>query len=225
MKDHFKDCGWECEAILTELDASTDLYFDRVSQIKLEKWSQGRVALIGDAAFCVSLLAGQGSALAMTAAYVLAGELAKSKGDHEIAFRRYECLLRPFMVKKQEAARTFAGSFAPKTRFGLFVRNQVMKALRIPGLAKLTVGQGITNLDSENPTVRKVLEGAESLTKSAQRLLLSRQSLAQEFSEADISPHFRANGSTDPNDPAYISLAKSGFEAGGWRYLGSSKHS
>ncbi|MGB9206040.1 MAG: FAD-dependent monooxygenase, partial [Terriglobales bacterium] len=145
VKDHFKDCGWECEAILTELDASTELYFDRVSQIKLDKWSRGRVALIGDAAFCVSLLAGQGSALAMTAAYVLAGELAKSKGDHEAAFRCYEGLLRPFMEKKQEAARTFASAFAPKTKFGLFVRNQVMKALRIPGLAKLTIGQGITD--------------------------------------------------------------------------------
>ena len=145
VKDHFKGCGWECEAILSELDASKELYFDSVSQIKLGRWSQGRVALIGDAAFCVSLLAGQGSALAMIAAYVLAGELVKSKGDYEVAFRRYECLLRPFMEKKQEAARTFASSFAPKTRFGLFVRNQVMKALRIPGLAKLTIGRGITD--------------------------------------------------------------------------------
>ena len=41
-------------------------------------WSRGRVALVGDAAYCVSLLAGQGSALAMTGAYVLAGELAKA---------------------------------------------------------------------------------------------------------------------------------------------------
>ena len=143
--DHFKDCGWECEEILSKLDASRELYFDSVSQIELGRWSQGPVALIGDAAFCVSLLAGQGSALAMTAAYVLAGELGKSEGNHEAAFRRYECLLRPFMEKKQEAARTFASAFAPKTRFGLFVRNQVMKALRIPGLAKLTIGQGITD--------------------------------------------------------------------------------
>ena len=81
----------------------------------------------------------------MTAAYVLAGELAKSRGDYEAAFRRYEWLLRPFLEKKQEAARTFASSFAPKSRFGLFVRNQVMKALRIPGLAKLTIGRGITD--------------------------------------------------------------------------------
>ena len=143
VKDHFKDCGWECEAILSELEGSTDLYFDSVSQIKLGTWSKGPVALIGDAAFCVSLLAGQGSALAMTAAYVLAGELAKSRGRYEVAFRRYESLLRPFMEEKQAAARTFASAFAPKTRFGLYVRNQVMKVLRVPGLAKLTFGRGI----------------------------------------------------------------------------------
>ncbi len=81
----------------------------------------------------------------MTAAYVLAGELAKSRGRYEVAFRRYESLLRPFMEEKQAAARTFASAFAPKTRFGLYVRNQVMKVLRIPGLAKLTFGQGITD--------------------------------------------------------------------------------
>src|SRR6185437_9730664 len=71
--------GWECAQILACLDRTPDLYFDRV-------------ALIGDAAFCVSLMAGQGSALAMTAAYVLAGELAKAGGRHDEAFRRYETL-------------------------------------------------------------------------------------------------------------------------------------
>ncbi len=145
VKDRFKDCGWECKAILAELDASADLYFDRVSQIKLKRWSQGRVGLVGDAAFCVSLLAGQGAALAMVAAYVLAGELAKSGGDYEAAFQRYERILRPFMDEKQEAAKSYASSFAPKTQFGLFARNQVLKALGIPGIAKLTIGRSITD--------------------------------------------------------------------------------
>jgi DMSO/TMAO reductase YedYZ molybdopterin-dependent catalytic subunit len=71
------------------------------------------------------------------------------------------------------------------------------------------------DLFSENPTVRKVLDSAESLTMRAQRLLLSRQALAQEFTETDISSHFRANGSTDPDDDAYQSLAQSDFKD--WR--------
>ena len=74
----FGDAGWECPQILAALDESDDLYFDRVSQIRMDAWSKGRVALVGDAAFCVSLLAGQGSALAMAAAYVLAGELGRA---------------------------------------------------------------------------------------------------------------------------------------------------
>ncbi len=67
------------------------------------------------------------------------------------------------------------------------------------------------DLLSGNRSVRKVLDKAEALTEYAQRLLLSRQSLAQEFTEADISEHFKANGSTDPDDPAYTSLAQSNF--------------
>ena len=66
LRDVFADDEWELPQILVALDSCTELYFDRVSQIKMDTWSQGRIGLIGDAAFCASLLAGQGSALAMT---------------------------------------------------------------------------------------------------------------------------------------------------------------
>ena len=132
--------GWECPAIMAELDRCDDLYFDPVSQIRMDTWSKGRVALVGDAAFCPSLLAGQGSALAMTAAYVLAGELAAADRP-QAAFVRYEQLLQPFIRGKQEAAERFARSFAPKTQFGLFVRNQVTKAFAVPLVASLTLGR------------------------------------------------------------------------------------
>ena len=143
VRERFEGRGWECEQILDALDRSSDLYFDRVSQIRMDRWSRGRVALVGDAAFCVSLLAGQGSALAMTSAYVLAGELAKARGRHDEAFRRYEGLLRPFLAAKQKGAERFAGSFVPRTRWGLFVRNQVLKAFGIPAVARLAIGRDI----------------------------------------------------------------------------------
>jgi DMSO/TMAO reductase YedYZ molybdopterin-dependent catalytic subunit len=87
-------------------------------------------------------------------------------------------------------------------------------------LATLAVSVGALPLAgcdifSQNPTVQKVLDSAESLTMRAQRLLLPRQALAQEFTEADISPQFRANGSTDPDNDAYQSLSQSGFKD--WR--------
>ncbi len=137
IRERFNDGGWECTKILAELDRASDLYFDRVSQIRMDCWSRGHVALIGDAAFCVSLLAGQGSALAMTSAYVLAGELARAHGRHDEAFSSYERLLRPYLATKQKGAERFASSFVPKTRWGLFMRNQILKAFRIPIVARL----------------------------------------------------------------------------------------
>jgi 2-polyprenyl-6-methoxyphenol hydroxylase-like FAD-dependent oxidoreductase len=125
------------------LDRTQSLYFDRVSQIKMKTWSRGRVALVGDAAFCVSLMAGQGSALAMTAAYVLAGELSKAAGRYEEAFGNYELRLRAYIASKQQGAERFSAAFAPRTQWGLFLRNQIIKACAIPGLAKLAFGRDI----------------------------------------------------------------------------------
>jgi 2-polyprenyl-6-methoxyphenol hydroxylase-like FAD-dependent oxidoreductase len=143
LRARFGDGHWECARILAELDRAEDVYFDRVSQIRMDSWSRGRIALAGDAAFCVSLMAGQGSALAMTAAYVLAGELVRAGGRHEDAFARYEGLLRAFIEAKQRGAERFAVAFAPKTPWGLFLRNQVVKATAIPGVARLAFGREI----------------------------------------------------------------------------------
>lgn len=143
LRTRYGDDKWECPHILEALDGCRELYFDRVSQIRMPSWSRGRIALVGDAAFCVSLLAGQGSALAMTAAYVLAGELARPDARHEEAFRRYEAVLRTYIETKQAGARRFAGAFAPTTQWGLWFRNQVINTFAIPGLARLAVGREI----------------------------------------------------------------------------------
>jgi citrate lyase beta subunit len=60
---------------------------------------------------------------------------------------------------------------------------------------------------SDQPWLKRVLDSAETLTRVTQEALLSPQALAREFSEADISREFRANGSTDPDDPAYARYA------------------
>lgn len=143
LRAQYADDKWECPRILEALDGTRELYFDTVSQIRMPGWSRGRIALVGDAAFCVSLLAGQGSALAIISGYALAGELVNAGGRHEEAFRQYEMLLRAFIETKQRGAVRFAGAFAPKTRWGLWFRNQVINALAIPGLARLTAGGDI----------------------------------------------------------------------------------
>lgn len=135
ISERFEDSGWEVPEILKRLPEVDELYLDRVSQIHMPSWTRSRVALVGDAAHCVSLLAGQGAALAMIGANVLAGELHLAKGDHAQAFERYQARLRDFMSHKQRAAERFAGAFAPRTTLGLFLRNQISKALRLPYVA------------------------------------------------------------------------------------------
>jgi len=146
LRDLYGRGGWECGKILSELDRANELYFDSVSQIRLRNWSTERVALVGDAAFCVSLLAGQGSALAMIAAYVLAGELSACGGRYRQAFAGYENRLRSYIASKQRGARRFAGAFAPKTPAGLYFRNMVIRAFAIPGLARFVISKDIADL-------------------------------------------------------------------------------
>ena len=81
----------------------------------------------------------------MIAAYILAGELHRCQGDYALAFRRYQELFGPFVLKKQQAALRFAGYFAPKSRLSMFVRNQMMNLMRIPWIADLVVGRDIAD--------------------------------------------------------------------------------
>jgi 2-polyprenyl-6-methoxyphenol hydroxylase-like FAD-dependent oxidoreductase len=144
LRERFAGTGWEIAGILEDLKAADDLYFDRVSQIEMDVWSKGRVALVGDAAFCVSLLGGQGSALAMVASYVLAGELAQSSGAYGPAFRRYHGRLGDFLARKQRGAIAMAPFFAPRSALGIFLRNQVMKLMAIPIVATLAAGRDMS---------------------------------------------------------------------------------
>jgi 2-polyprenyl-6-methoxyphenol hydroxylase-like FAD-dependent oxidoreductase len=141
LKDEFMNMGWRCPEILSRIDSSPDFYFDSISQIKMDNWSKGRVTLVGDACDCPSLLSGKGSTLAMTGAYILAGELKHANGNYEIAFKNYEDLFKPFISKKQRSAQGFAKSFVPKSNFGIWVRNQALKLMSLSFISKLYLNQ------------------------------------------------------------------------------------
>jgi 2-polyprenyl-6-methoxyphenol hydroxylase-like FAD-dependent oxidoreductase len=133
----YDGAGWECAEIMAALDHADSLYFDSVSQVRMHRWSNGRVALVGDAAYCPSVMAGQGSALAMTGAFVLAQYLAEAGGDYNIAYRRYYDLLHNFILKKQRAAEKTGSFFAPRTAWGIQLRNYAINNMRIPGMMQL----------------------------------------------------------------------------------------
>jgi 2-polyprenyl-6-methoxyphenol hydroxylase-like FAD-dependent oxidoreductase len=139
----FADVGWECSRILAAMEDARGVYFDRVSQIRMNCWTKGRTALIGDAAACVSLVAGEGTGLAMAEAYVLAGELHGCGDDHIAAFARYQERMMPFLKRKQESAVSFISSFAPRSAFGIAFRNHVSRLLRIPFIADFFIGRAV----------------------------------------------------------------------------------
>ncbi|HEX5132377.1 MAG TPA: hypothetical protein VFX92_07815, partial [Candidatus Krumholzibacteria bacterium] len=99
--------------------------------------------LIGDAAACVSLLAGEGTGLALAEAYVLAGELHRARGDYAAAFARYQDRMLPFLRGKQRSAAKFASSFAPASAFGLRFRNLVTRLLAVPAVANFFIGRDL----------------------------------------------------------------------------------
>ena len=104
------------------------LFFDSVTQIVMPQWYRGRVALIGDACGCLTLLAGQGSHMAMAGAYVLAQEL-KRQGGHTAAFAAYQDFLKPHVERKQRDAARFARLFVPSARSRPWLRRLTLRAL------------------------------------------------------------------------------------------------
>lgn len=148
LRTVYSDMQWEAPAILQRMEEAENVYFDRVSQIRMANWTKGRTALVGDAAACASLLAGEGTGLAMTEAYTLAGELRRACGNHSMAFSAYQQRLHPYLVKKQDLALKFAGFFAPKNWLSLAVKEVLTNIASIPFLTKPLLGGSFqTDLD------------------------------------------------------------------------------
>ncbi|PRY01857.1 FAD-dependent monooxygenase [Allonocardiopsis opalescens] len=139
LADAFAGVGWRAPELLAEMEHAPDFYFDSISQIRLDRWSRGRIALVGDAGYCASPLSGQGTSLALVGAYVLAGELAAAGGDHAAAFARYQERMAGFVARNQKVALSGAGTLAPRTRAALWLRDRTIRLLphlpRLNGLA------------------------------------------------------------------------------------------
>lgn len=166
LKRRFAGMGWETEQMLQALDGASDLYLDSVSQIHMPRWSDGRVALVGDAAWAPSFLAGEGCGLGIIGAYVLAGELARANGDR-VAFGRYEKRLRGFIESKQKAATRFGGAFCPNTQFGLRFRNWAANLLDVGPIANIVLSRELKDdIDLPDYEVCDELTGAVTLASS-----------------------------------------------------------
>ena len=122
LKSKLTGAGWEADRIINAIEETQDVYFDKVGQIKAPRWSDGRVAMIGDAAYCPTPLTGKGTTLAMVGAYLLAGELATHE-RHQDAFAAYEQRMRPYVKAVQQLPPGVPWLVYPETGLGVSVLN------------------------------------------------------------------------------------------------------
>jgi 2-polyprenyl-6-methoxyphenol hydroxylase-like FAD-dependent oxidoreductase len=128
LQERFRGAGWIIEDVLAACPADAPIYFDSATQIAMPHWHRGRVALIGDACGCLTLLAGQGSHMAMAGGYLLAEALARH--DHyAAAFSAYQNFLKPAVDKKRKDAARFAPLFVPKSNSWPWLRRLVIRLL------------------------------------------------------------------------------------------------
>ena len=136
LEQLYGDLGWHFPELLRLQREAPYVYYDTVSQVIMKSWTRGRIALLGDACGCVSLLSGQGASLAMAGAYALAEEL-ELEADIPTALLHYERRLRPLVERKQQAGRSFAKWFVPKSALRCAVRDLAMRTLTLKPAAYL----------------------------------------------------------------------------------------
>ncbi|MBB5917628.1 2-polyprenyl-6-methoxyphenol hydroxylase-like FAD-dependent oxidoreductase [Nocardia transvalensis] len=126
--------AWHVQELLSSVLADPDAYIDALGQVRMDSWSTGRIALVGDAAYCASPVSGAGAELALIGAYRLAGELATAAGDHRVAFDRYEQTHRPLIARKQQVGPNLR-LIVPRSRLGMAVRNTITRLPLLESMA------------------------------------------------------------------------------------------
>jgi 2-polyprenyl-6-methoxyphenol hydroxylase-like FAD-dependent oxidoreductase len=152
LAEVFAGEGWEVPRLLEKMHTAPDLYFDAVSQIRMQTWSHGRAVLLGDAGYCPALVTGQGSTLAMMGAYILAGELKVALGDHKLAFPQYEQAFRPVVSRVQKKAGATARILVPATPLGLWVKTHLFPRLLPPMLVAIERGRRLLPRSYSRPS-------------------------------------------------------------------------
>ena len=119
LKDNFKNSSWRIPEIVDAMHLSDNLYFDEVCQIHMPTWTNGRVALVGDAAHTTSFPTGMGTSLAMQGATILAQELHTSHGDYKSAFSKYYESFKPYTESVQATIVRGLNFLIPETEEGI----------------------------------------------------------------------------------------------------------
>ncbi|MFE6667415.1 FAD-dependent monooxygenase [Streptomyces sp. NPDC057697] len=120
LRGAFAGMHTDVDRWLDGLDRTPAFYFDSITQLRMDSWSLGRVTLVGDAGYCPGPAVGGSTSLAVVGAYVLAGELARARGDHERAFPAYERLMAEHVHGSRASALSAAKTLIPTSRLGVW---------------------------------------------------------------------------------------------------------
>jgi 2-polyprenyl-6-methoxyphenol hydroxylase-like FAD-dependent oxidoreductase len=132
----YERMGWVAPQVLEQLAGADEVYFDSISQIVLPSWHRGRVAILGDAAWCVTLFAGFGASLAVAGADALGTALERHGDDVDAALAEWEAGLRPYAERKQQLGRQVRGLYAPADRTRLFLRDLPLRLAALPPVGR-----------------------------------------------------------------------------------------
>ena len=125
----YGDLGWKIPRLLAELEHADDLYLDSISQVLMDTWTRGRVALVGDAGYSPAPAVGGGTSLAVIGAYLLATELKAAGGDHVRGFTAYEEALRPVVDHSRSIGPTILRTIIPTSQAQVWVTAQAIRMI------------------------------------------------------------------------------------------------
>jgi len=142
LDEVFAGVGWRAAEFLTAARTAEDFALDTYDQVHMPTWSDGRVVLVGDAAWCSSPLSGLGTALGLRGAAALADSLGDGSaldGDHAVAemLRDYERAMRPRATAAQKLIPGRVSMVAPKGRIGIWLNALAMHIVQWPVVAPL----------------------------------------------------------------------------------------
>ena len=139
LRERFADAGWQAPRILAAMDGAEDFYFEVLRQVRMKRWSDGRIALLGDAAWCPTPLGGIGASLAITGAYLLAGELSLAD-DVAQGFAAYEKVMRPIAAKGQDIRKIVPRLMHPRSRLGIAILHNTLRLAFRPSVQNVFAG-------------------------------------------------------------------------------------
>ncbi|CAN9085669.1 unnamed protein product [Alternaria sp. RS040] len=138
FEKEFEGAGWQTERCIREMKKAEDFYMQQIAQVKMDTWHNGRVALVGDAAYCPSPISGVGTGAAIVGAYVLAGEISRNQEDIPTALANYERVAREYVDKAQKLIPGAPQIANPQTEWGIKIFNTVTGTLSHPYIQKFS---------------------------------------------------------------------------------------